>query len=107
MTTEVIERFVAYDWPGNVRELANVIERAIVLGSGPTVGLEDVPSRILTREPGTPFDGYSYRVGVNAARKEMVLKALARAGGNRAAAAKILGLEAKYLLKLMKALRIE
>src|SRR5215467_5286348 len=82
MTPEVIERFVAYDWPGNVRELANVVERAIVLGSGPTVGLEDLPSRILTREPGTPSDGYSYREGVNAARKELVLKALARARGN-------------------------
>ena len=107
MTPEVIERFVAYDWPGNVRELANVVERAIVLGSGPTVGLEDLPSRIRTREPGTPSDGYSYREGVNAARKELVLKALARARGNRSAAAKILGLEAKYLLKLMKSLRIE
>jgi transcriptional regulator with PAS, ATPase and Fis domain len=40
------ERFLAYDWPGNVRELANVIERAVVLGEGPHIGLEDLPGRI-------------------------------------------------------------
>jgi len=107
ITTEAMERLVAYDWPGNVRELANVIERAIVLGSGPTVGLEDLPGRILTREARASSHVYSYREGVNAARKELVLKALSRARGNRSAAAKMLGLEAKYLLKLMKALRIE
>jgi len=41
-----MERIVAYDWPGNVRELANVIERAVVLGAGPTIKLEELPSRI-------------------------------------------------------------
>ena len=52
-------------------------------------------------------DAVSYREGVNAAKKDPILKALARTNGNRSAAAKVLGLEAKYLLKLMKSLRIE
>jgi two-component system, NtrC family, response regulator AtoC len=104
---DVMEKLLAYNWPGNVRELANVIERAVVLGSGSTLGLEDLPGRILTREIGASSESYSYRDGVNAARKELVLRALSRARGNRSAAAKILGLEAKYLLKLMKALQIE
>ena len=107
ITPEAMERLVAYDWPGNVRELANVIERAVVLGSGPTVGLEDLPGRILTREARAFSHVYSYREGVNAARKGLVLRALSRTRGNRSAAAKMLGLEAKYLLKLMKALQIE
>jgi DNA-binding NtrC family response regulator len=104
---DVMEKLLAYNWPGNVRELANVIERAVVLGSGSTLGLEDLPGRILTREIGASSESYSYRDGVNAARKELVLRALSRARGNRSAAAKMLGLEAKYLLKLMKALQIE
>jgi DNA-binding NtrC family response regulator len=104
---DAMERLVAYDWPGNVRELANVIERAVVLGSGSSVDLEDLPGRILTRGLRVPSDTYSYRDGVNVARKELVLRALSRAKGNRAAAARMLGLEAKYLLKLMKALHIE
>src|SRR5205085_5861438 len=32
---EVLRKFEAYPWPGNVRELKNVIERAVLLGSGP------------------------------------------------------------------------
>jgi transcriptional regulator with GAF, ATPase, and Fis domain len=78
-----------------------------VLGSGSSVDLEDLPGRILTRGLRVPSDTYSYRDGVNVARKELVLRALSRAKGNRAAAARMLGLEAKYLLKLMKALHIE
>lgn len=42
-----------------------------------------------------------------AARKLLILKALSRTQGNRSAAAKLLGLESKYLLKLMKSLQIE
>src|SRR5262249_1075340 len=46
VSEEAQRKLEAYDWPGNVRELANVIERAIVLGSGPTVTLEDLPDRV-------------------------------------------------------------
>jgi transcriptional regulator with GAF, ATPase, and Fis domain len=42
-----------------------------------------------------------------AARKELVLKALNKTEYNRAAAARLLGLEAKYFLRLMKSLQIE
>jgi DNA-binding NtrC family response regulator len=107
ISTEAMERLSAYNWPGNVRELANVIERAVVLGSGSTVSLDDLPSRIAAGKPAAASDTLSYREGLTAARKELVLKALSRTQGNRAAAAKMLGLEAKYFLKLMKSLGIE
>ncbi|HEV8342655.1 MAG TPA: sigma-54 dependent transcriptional regulator [Candidatus Binatia bacterium] len=107
ITREAMERLVAYNWPGNVRELANVIERAVVLGSSPTLGLGDLPNRIVSRETPASSDSLSYRDGMNVARKQLILKALAATQGNRSAAAKVLGLEAKYLLKLMKSLRIE
>ena len=107
ISEEARRRLEAYDWPGNVRELANVIERAVVLGTGPTVTLEDVPGRIAAGWT-TPAPGVqSYREGLDAARKELILKALATTHGNRSAAAKLLGLEAKYFLKLMKSLGIE
>ncbi|MEE9567785.1 MAG: helix-turn-helix domain-containing protein, partial [Candidatus Binatia bacterium] len=100
------EKLLDYGWPGNVRELANVIERAAVLGSGPKIGLEDLPGRIAAGEPGASPDALSYREGMKAARKELILKALSRTQGNRSAAAKMLGLEAKYFLKLTKSLGI-
>ena len=107
ISTQAMEKLTAYNWPGNVRELANVIERAVVLGLGSTVNLDDLPSRIAAGKPATASDNLSYREGLTAARKELVLKALSRTQGNRAAAAKVLGLEAKYFLKLMKSLGIE
>jgi DNA-binding NtrC family response regulator len=39
----------AYDWPGNVRELENVIERAVVLASGPRIGWAELPSNLTAR----------------------------------------------------------
>jgi DNA-binding NtrC family response regulator len=101
------KKLEAYDWPGNVRELANVIERAVVLGAGPTVTLDDVPGRIAAGWTAPASGVQSYREGLDAARKELLLKALATTHGNRSAAAKLLGLEAKYFLKLMKSLGIE
>ena len=102
------EKLVAYDWPGNVRELANVIERAVVLGHEPTIGVHDLPPRIVAAQPTAhSTTRFSYRAGVDASRRELVLKALSQTGGNRAAAAKVLGIQRTYLLKLMKALGID
>jgi formate hydrogenlyase transcriptional activator len=36
---ETVDRLVAYSWPGNIRELQNVIERAVVLSTGPVLRL--------------------------------------------------------------------
>ena len=106
ISDEALERLEAYDWPGNVRELANVIERAVVLGSGPAVTLEDMPGRIVAGCATPTQDVQSYREALKVARRELLLKALATTRGNRSAAAKLLGLEAKYFLKLMKSLGI-
>src|SRR5215469_13221438 len=104
---EAQERLREYDWPGNVRELGNVIERAVVLGSSGSISVEDLPSRIAAGAAPSAPGTSSYREAVNAARRLVIVNALAATHGNRAAAAKRLGLEAKYLLKLIKSLRIE
>jgi two-component system, NtrC family, response regulator AtoC len=101
-------RLAAYEWPGNVRELGNVIERAAVLGQGPEVTLEDLPPRIGEADSTSAVDdGYSYRHAVDAARAEVIKRALAHCKGNRAASAKILGLHKTHLLNLIKSLGIE
>src|SRR5947209_8394141 len=43
---EALRPLMDYSWPGNVRELENVIERAVVLCNGPTVGIELIPDHI-------------------------------------------------------------
>src|SRR5437867_11709086 len=107
ISPEALERLCAYGWPGNVRELANVIERAVVLGQGPRVMLHDLPPGIVGTNQGSPSPDLSYHEAIDAARREMVLKALAQAQGNRTAAAKILGLHKTHLLRLIRSLRID
>ena len=107
IAAEAEEKLVAYEWPGNARELANVIERAVVLGQEPTIELHNLPPRIVAAQPKAPAGRFSYRAGMDASRRDLVLKALTQTGGNRAAAAKVLGIQRTYLLKLMKALGIE
>jgi transcriptional regulator with GAF, ATPase, and Fis domain len=46
---EALRPLMDYSWPGNVRELENVIERAVVLCNGPTVGIELIPDHIVGR----------------------------------------------------------
>ena len=100
-------RCMRYDWPGNVRELGNAIEHAVVLGSGATIEAGDLPAQVWGEMIADGPDNSSYRDGVNIARKELVVKALRKTDGNRAAAARLLGLETKYFLRLMKSLGIE
>jgi DNA-binding NtrC family response regulator len=49
ITPESLRPLMAYSWPGNVRELENVIERAVVLSSGPEISMELLPDSMLGR----------------------------------------------------------
>lgn len=100
-------RLLAYGWPGNVRELANVIERAVVLGQGPEITDDDLPLRIAVTDIERTDGALSYRHAVDAARADVIRKALAHTQGNRAAAARVLGMHKTHLLNLIKTLRIE
>jgi len=53
------EALLGYSWPGNVRELENVVERAVVLSSGPEIGLDLLPDQLSGR--GTPFPVLDHR----------------------------------------------
>jgi len=106
ITSEAQEKLLAYDWPGNVRELANVIERAMVLGEGPKLTLRHLPPRISVGESTAGSDNPSYREAIDAAKRELIRKTLTETQGNRAAAAKALGLQRTYLSRLIKTLRI-
>jgi DNA-binding NtrC family response regulator len=108
ISQEAMEALMAYDWPGNVRELANVIERAVVLGEPPTIQVEDLSSGIVVAEAEFEHGSttLSYHETIAEYRREVIVNALAQTAGNRAAAARLLGLQRSYLLKLMKSFHI-
>ena len=106
ITQEAAEKLQAYDWPGNVRELGNVVERAVVLGQGPKVHLEDLAPRVAFTEPKNREETFSYRKATDTYKRQLIISALTQAQGNRAAAARALSLQRTYLSRLIKTLRI-
>jgi DNA-binding NtrC family response regulator len=108
ISQEALETLMGYDWPGNVRELANVIERAVVLGQPPTIQIEDLSPGIVAPEAevNNRSAPQSYHESIDEYRREVIVNALAQAKGNRAAAARSLGLQRSYLLRLMKTFSI-
>jgi DNA-binding NtrC family response regulator len=103
---EAQEKLLAYDWPGNVRELANVVERAVVLGDGPELTLHHLPARVIGAQPASIPVEASFHDAINSYRRELIVRALAATQGNRATAAKALGMHRTHLMKLLRLLQI-
>ena len=91
-------------WPGNVRELENVIERALVLGAGPVITPEDLPES-LREQPSAPSTAAGGRRLADVER-EHIARTLRAVAGNKAAAARVLGLDRKTLYRKLTQHRI-
>ena len=106
MTEDAMRRLMAYDWPGNVRELENAVERAVALGSGPLVAVHDLPSnlqyptsdRAPEKEEMLPLEELERRA---------ILSTLRQAGGDKQAAARLLGIGKTTLYRKLKQYQIE
>jgi Nif-specific regulatory protein len=97
----------AYDWPGNVRELENAIERAVVLGAGELIRLEDLPEAVLETESPASAPSTHYHEAIREAKKQLILNAFAQANGNYTEAAKLLGVHPNYLHRLIRNLNLK
>ncbi len=97
----------AYDWPGNVRELENAIERAVVLGSGDMIRLEDLPEALLESETSGNAPGARYHEAIREAKKKLILEAFSQAGENYTEAARLLGVHPNYLHRLIRNLDLK
>jgi two-component system response regulator PilR (NtrC family) len=93
-----------YAFPGNVRELENVVERAVALATGQTIGLGDLPREVsgAIAQPtpaliGLPEDGCNLDDVLGEVERRLLLQALERAGGVRTQAAKLLGVTFRSL----------
>lgn len=92
-----------YEWPGNIRELENAIERAVVLGAGDMIQLEDLPESI--REIARP-QGVSPSIplqdAIDDAKRKTITRAFEQARGDHTMAARALGVHPNYLYRLMR-----
>ena len=104
LSAEVRTYLTVYDWPGNVRELANVIQRAIVLGSTDLILPEDLPESILeiSADAGTPIG--KFYTDLKDLKKQLILKAIQQSGGNFTEAAALLGIRPNNLHRLIRQL---
>ncbi len=103
----VIARFSAYRWPGNIRELENVIERMLVLSNGEQITEDDLPEelrRIPAVSAGAPlnFELPEEGVSLEAIERELLLRALEKAGGNQTRAAQYLDISRRTFIYRME-----
>jgi DNA-binding NtrC family response regulator len=96
-----------YAWPGNVRELENAMERALVLGSTPTILPEDLPETILEESHPEGQPTAALHQGIREAKKDLIERAIEQAGGNYTEAAGILGVHPNHLFRLVRTLNLK
>ncbi len=107
LSEEAAECLRNYPWPGNVRELQNCIERGVALARFDHLGIDDLPERVHNYKapPGEPapvHDGSSEVVSLEVVERLNITQVLHAMGGNKAAAARVLGLNRKTLYRKLR-----
>jgi transcriptional regulator with GAF, ATPase, and Fis domain len=117
---DAMVRLKEYTWPGNIRQLENVIERAVVIAEGRIVTADDLPDELWHESTGAnaaetnsvwppdkggpPSMVQSARAERERREREQLVRALAAAGGNKAVAARALGMARSTLVSRLKRL---
>jgi Nif-specific regulatory protein len=104
ITPDVVTRFLNYDWPGNVRELENIIEQALVLGSGDCVVPDDLPPDLFAMSAAAApvASSFDYHETLEHTKRELIARAFEHAGRNHTQAARLLGVHPNYLHRLLR-----
>jgi DNA-binding NtrC family response regulator len=101
VTREAMVNLWSYDWPGNVRELVNMVERLVIMCEDSIIDTPILPPHLSnsTRTAETRIPAALGEAGINLTlvvrelEGRMINQALKQTGGNKQAAAKLLGLK--------------
>ncbi len=105
LAPEAEQLLCAYEWPGNVRELANVVERAVTLAEGEVIGPAILPAAVRgaaaavtpADAPELPEGGFDLQAHLDAIERRLLEQALARTGGVKTEAARLLSVTFRSL----------
>jgi DNA-binding NtrC family response regulator len=107
-TPGALAKMEAYHWPGNVRELRNVVERAVALGTGPTLDAGDVWLSSLEAAAPPAGGAAAYEpVSLEEVEKRHILRTLEHTDWNKSQAAKILQIERSTLDRKINAYELK
>lgn len=113
LTPAAMQAMIDYDWPGNVREMENVIERSVALTDGEVIEKRDLPPnfggdeeglQVGPRHPRVTEKGIDMPAVVTEIERGMILEAMGLAGGVKAKAANLLGINRTTLVEKIKRL---
>ena len=99
LSSAAVQAFLRWDWPVNVAELRLLLDMLAATHAGGIVRLDDLPARLRTRVRALS--------GIELAECDAIVAALRRANGNRAAAARDLGIGRTTLYRKLRAYRID
>jgi DNA-binding NtrC family response regulator len=108
LTAAALDLLMEYDWPGNVRELENVIERAVVLTSGPRIDTDLIPDNVRSSPRFhiprfvVPPEGISFKDVITSVEKRLIEETLEAAGGVQKKAAELLRIKPTTLNEMIK-----
>ena len=105
VSPQAAQKLVAYSWPGNVRELQNCIERAVALARFEAIVVDDLPEKIRNYQAShvvVASDDPAELVPMEEVERRYALRVLEAVSGNKAAAARILGIERKTLYRKLE-----
>ncbi len=116
VSDKVMRIFMDYDWPGNVRELENAIARGVIITSAPLIMKEHLPPKLIEEvkksnpnlvnkvESDVPAKDEIIPLPEAIAKieREMIIKAIKKANGNKTKAAKMLGISRKSLFNKLR-----
>ena len=91
-----VHALTEYNWPGNIRQLESVIERALLMSDTSSITLKDIKSELRIPQPAaSAFDLPDEGINFEELEKDLLKKAMTKANGVVAKAAKLLGMSYK------------
>jgi len=106
---EALTALKNYSWQGNIRELEHTIERAVLLGRGTTIGINDLPPQLAAcGESAAVLDvAMAKRLTLRDLEREYIDKVLQTTQGNKTEAARILGVDRTTLYRKLEEYRLK